>query len=123
MKQPKVALAHEFLVQYGGAEKTFEAIAELYPDAPVFTAKYNEKFISKMSPILRNRTIIAPKQSFINSISKYFFTFMMAPVFEDMDFTDYDLIISDGNTWNKGILVKPNQLHVTYIHTPPRFFV
>jgi glycosyltransferase involved in cell wall biosynthesis len=46
---------------------------------------------------------------------------MMAPVFEDLDFSDFDIIISDGTTWNKGIITKPNQMHITYIHTPPRF--
>jgi len=119
--EAKVALAHEFLVHYGGAEKTFEAIAELYPDAPIYTAKYDQKNISKMSPILRGRNVIAPHQNLINSASKYLFTFMMAPVFENMDFREFNLIISDGNTWNKGILTKPNQLHITYVHTPPRF--
>jgi len=119
--EAKVALAHEFLVHYGGAEKTFEAISELYPSAPIYTAKYDQKNISKMSPILRGRKVIAPHQNLINSASKYLFTFMMAPVFENMDFREFNLIISDGNTWNKGILTKPNQLHITYIHTPPRF--
>jgi len=118
---PKIALAHEFLVQYGGAEKTFEAIAEIFPGAPIYTAKYDPRFISKMSRTLSNRRIIAPDQNVINRASKYLFTFMMAPVFENMDFRDYDMIISDGNTWNKGILTKPEQLHITYIHTPPRF--
>lgn len=121
MKTPKVALAHEFLVQYGGAEKTFEAIAELYPDAPVFTAKYDSKYIPKLSPILKDRKIISPQTGVINQASKYLFTFMMAPVFEDMDFREYDLILSDGNTWNKGIITRPDQLHITYVHTPPRF--
>jgi glycosyltransferase involved in cell wall biosynthesis len=121
MNQPKVALVHEFLVQYGGAEKTFEAIAELFPNAPIFTAKYDQNFISKMSPSMAKRTIIAPKVGLVNKASKYLFTFMMAPVFENMNFKDYDLVISDGNTWNKGIITRPNQLHITYMHTPPRF--
>lgn len=120
-KQPKVALAHEFLVDYGGAEKTCEAITEIYPDAPIYTAKYDQKNIAKMSPILSSRNIIAPQQNVINRATKYLFTFMMGLVFESMDFRDFDLILSDGNTWNKGILTKPNQLHITYIHTPPRF--
>jgi glycosyltransferase involved in cell wall biosynthesis len=120
-EKPNIALVHEFLVHFGGAEKTFEAIAELYPEAPIYTAKYDQKNISKMSPSLRNRRVIAPHQNFGSLLSKYLFTFMMAPVFESMDFRDYNLIISDGNTWNKGLLTKPNQLHITYIHTPPRF--
>ncbi len=118
---PKIALAHEFLVQYGGAEKTFEAIAEMYPDTPIYTAKYDKKNIDAMSPILRNRTIISPDQSFINKASKYLFTFMMAPVFENMDFRKYDLVISDGNTWNKGILLKPYMRNTSSITSASLF--
>jgi len=115
---PKIAIAHEFLTQFGGAEKTLEAIAELFPDAPIFTAKLDRKVLP---PSLQQRTIICPKSGFVNKASKYLFTFMMAPVFEDLDFSDYDIVLSDGTTWNKGIITKPNQMHITYIHTPPRF--
>jgi len=115
---PKIAIAHEFLTQFGGAEKTLEAIAELFPEAPIFTAKLDRKVLP---PSLQQRTIICPKSGFVNKASKYLFTFMMAPVFEDFDFSDYDIVLSDGTTWNKGIITKPNQMHITYIHTPPRF--
>ncbi|HLD51370.1 MAG TPA: glycosyltransferase [Patescibacteria group bacterium] len=115
MKKIRVALATEFLEQYGGAQKTLEAIAELYPDAPIFTAKYCKK---KQSDLINSRKIIAPKGGLM---SKSFFLFRMAPIFEGFDFSQYDLIISDGTTWNKGILTKPDQLHISYIHTPPRF--
>ncbi len=115
---PRVALATEFLVQHGGAQKTLEAIAELFPEAPIFTAKYDPK---GMTETINNRKIISPQSNFINQASKYFFTFMMAPVFESFDFRDYDIIISDGTTWTKGIIAKPGQLHISYVHTPPRF--
>ncbi|OGC77530.1 hypothetical protein A2619_01945 [candidate division WWE3 bacterium RIFOXYD1_FULL_39_9] len=118
MKRPKIALAHEFLAQFGGAEKTLEAIAEIYPEAPIYTAKYTPE---TMPESIKKRKIIAPKNGLVNRAAKFFFTFMMAPVFESFNFDDYDIIVSDGNTWNKGILTKPNQLHITYIHTPPRF--
>ena len=80
MRKPKVALAHEFLVQFGGAEKTFEAIAELFPDSPIYTAKYDK---TRMPESIKNRTIIAPKFGFINKAAKFLFAFMMAPVFEE----------------------------------------
>lgn len=115
---PKIAIAHEFLTQFGGAEKTLEAIIEIFPDAPIYTAKLNKKILPAT---FKNRQIICPKTSFINKASKYLFTFMMAPVFENLDFSEYDIIISDGTTWNKGIITKPEQMHITYIHTPPRF--
>lgn len=118
MKTPKIALATEFLTQYGGAQKTLEAIAQIYPDAPIYTAKYEPK---NMSAYINSRKIICPKAGFINKASKYFFTFLMAPIFEQMDFREFDIIISDGTTWTKGIITKPEQLHISYVHTPPRF--
>ncbi|MBU1133017.1 glycosyltransferase [Patescibacteria group bacterium] len=117
-KKPKVAIATEFLTQMGGAQKTLEAILELYPDAPVYTAKYDP---TKLEKTITSRKIIFPKDKFINKIGKHFFVFTMSPIFENFDFRDFDLVISDGTTWNKGILTKPDQLHITYIHTPPRF--
>jgi glycosyltransferase involved in cell wall biosynthesis len=118
MRQPRIALATEFLVQYGGAQKTLEAIAELFPEAPIFTAKYDSKL---QSDFINKRNIVYPKGSFTNSLSKHFFVFAMAPIFESMDFRDYDIVISDGTTWTKGIITKPAQLHFSYVHTPPRF--
>lgn len=118
MKKPRVALATEFLNQYGGAQKTLEAIIELFPDAPIFTAKYNS---SKQSDLINKKQIIYPNSKLVNYMSKHFFVFAMAPIFEGFDFSNYDLIISDGTTWNKGIISKPDQCHITYIHTPPRF--
>ena len=118
MKEPKVAIAHEFLSQYGGAEKTLEAMLEIFPDAPIYTAKYNPK---DMPDVIKNREIIYPKGFFNKIGEKLFFLLRMPTIFEGFDFSDYDIIVSSGTTWNKGILTKPDQMHVTYIHTPPRF--
>lgn len=118
MKEPKVALAHEFLSQFGGAEKTIEAIAEIFPESPIYTAKYDP---SKMPKTITEREVIYPKGLFNKISEKLFFLLRMPTIFEDFDFRDYDIVISSGTTWNKGIITKPNQLHFTYIHTPPRF--
>lgn len=118
MKEPKIAIAHEFLTQFGGAEKTLEAIAEIFTDAPIFTAKYNPK---SMPESITEREIIYPKGLFNRISEKLFFLFRMPTIFENFDFREYDIIVSSGTTWNKGILTKPEQMHITYIHTPPRF--
>jgi glycosyltransferase involved in cell wall biosynthesis len=118
MEKPKIALAHEFLSQYGGAEKTLESMAEIFTDAPIYTAKYNPK---NMPESINEREIIYPKGIFNRISEKLFFLFKMATIFENFDFRDFDIIVSSGTTWNKGILTKPDQMHVTYIHTPPRF--
>lgn len=118
MKQPKVALAHEFLVQYGGAEKTLEAISEIFSDSPIYTAKYKSNDISNY---INSKEIIYPKGIIHKLSSKLCFLFAMPTIFESFDFRKYDIVISDGTTWNKGILTRPDQLHISYIHTPPRF--
>ncbi|HDQ15637.1 MAG TPA: glycosyltransferase family 4 protein [Bacteroidetes bacterium] len=117
MQKPKVALVHDYLLQYGGAEKTLEAIAELFPDAPIYTGAYSPK---NFPEAITKRRIIQPKNPMFKLLSKHL-SFLMPMVFENFDLNEYDLIISDSASWAKGVLTKPDQLHVSYIHTPPRF--
>ncbi len=117
MKKPKIALVHEYLVQYGGAEKTLEAILEVFPDAPIYTGIYSP---DRLSDFLNKQKIIAPKNKLLSKFQK-FLTFLMPLVFESFDLREYDIIISDGTAWPKGVLTTPDQLHISYIHTPPRF--
>lgn len=122
-KTPKVAIVHSHMVQYGGGEKTVEAICELFPDAPIYTAMYKPE---AMSPTLRAKRVITPGEgtnkllTLFPILSKYF-TFLLPTVFENFDLSEYDIVISSCSSYAKGVLTKPDQLHVTYVHTPPRF--
>ena len=117
MQKPKVALVHEYLNQYGGAEKTLEELLDVFPESPIYTGMY---IPGKVSDKINNRTIIAPKSALLSKFPKYL-TFLMPLIFESFDLDRYDLIISDGTAWPKSVLTKPDQLHISYIHTPPRF--
>lgn len=119
MKKPKVAFVHDYLTQYGGAEKVLEAFIELFPEAPIYTGIYNKNALA-ISKIISNQRIITAEKTLINAFPKYF-TFLMPLIFEGFDLREYDIIISDGTAWAKGIITKPNQIHISYIHTPPRF--
>jgi len=120
MTSPKIALVHDYLVQYGGAEKTLEAICELFPEAPIYTGIYDPKNLSET--ITSKKIILSQDKNniLIGKLPKHL-TFLMPIVFEGFDLDEYDLIISDGTAWAKGVLTKPHQLHISYIHTPPRF--
>lgn len=125
MKEPKVALVHDYLIQYGGAEKTLEAISELFPKAPIYTSIYKPGNFPGNLGGFEDKKIITSKAPgfFLNLLpifSKYF-TFLIPLIFEGFDLNQYDLIISDSSSYAKGILTKPDQLHISYIHTPPRF--
>jgi len=117
MITPKVALIHDHLVQYGGAEKTLETIMEIFPEAPVYTGIYNP---NKMPKSITGKNIIHSNNVFLHKLPKYF-SFLMPLVFENIDLSKYDIILSDSSCWAKGVLTKPSQLHISYIHTPPRF--
>jgi glycosyltransferase involved in cell wall biosynthesis len=117
MKEPKVVLVHDHLIQYGGAQKTLEAISRVFPDAPIYTGLYKP---GNLSGYLNSKKICHPKSFFLEKMPKYFSP-VMPLIFEGFDLREYDLIISDSSCWAKGVLTKPSQLHVSYIHTPPRF--
>ncbi len=112
-----MALIHDYLVQYGGAEKTLEIMSDIFPEAEIFTGIYKPDLLSKK---LNSKKIISPGTSLLSKWPKYF-TFLMPLYFENFDLRNYDLIISSGNAWAKGVLTKPTQLHISYVHTPPRF--
>jgi glycosyltransferase involved in cell wall biosynthesis len=118
----KIALVHDDLVQWGGAEKVLGAISDMYPDAPIFTSVFDES-----NPLLRARfkgkRIIT---SFIQKIpgwrSFYRPLLPLYPLaFESFDFSEYDLVISQTTKFAKSIITKPETLHLCIIHTPPRF--
>ncbi len=115
----KVALVHDYLNQYGGAERVLKALCELFPDAPIFTL-FHDSSITKEFP---NRPIISsPLQRlpFIRTRHRLF-PLLMPLSAERLDVRDYDLIISDSESFGKGILRAPHALHISYCHTPSRF--
>ncbi|MBD3365794.1 glycosyltransferase [candidate division WWE3 bacterium] len=116
-KKPKIAIVHDYLLQYGGAEKTLEAILELFPNAPIYTGLYAPK---NLPETITKRKVYSLKNPLVRAFSKHF-TFIMPMIFENFDLTKYDIVISDSSAWAKGVITQPDQLHISYIHTPPRF--
>jgi len=118
----KIALVHDYLNQYGGAERVLEAFCEIFPDAPIFTLIYApEKFYK--GAIFTKRKI---KTSFLQKVpfakSKHrLFPLLMPIAVEYFDLSDYDLILSDSASFAKGVITKPESLHICYCHTPPRY--
>lgn len=118
----QVAIVHDDLMQWGGAEKVLVAISEVFPDAPIYTTLVNWRnpFILKH---FKNRIV---KTSFLQKLplsdKLYKPLFPLHPIaFEQFDFTDYDLVVSQTTRFAKSVITKPDTKHVCYIHTPPRF--
>jgi glycosyltransferase involved in cell wall biosynthesis len=115
-----VALVHDYLNQRGGAERVFAKIAQAWPDAPVYTALYDERLTGDFVARGRVRASYLSRVPFSN---RYFR--VLAPfyprAFEAFDFTGYDTIVSSTTAWAKGVIVPPGSVHVCYINTVSRF--
>lgn len=118
----KVALVHDDLVQWGGAERVLLGLSEIYPSAPVYTSLFDEKNAT-LRKLFKSKKIVT---SFLQKIpgwrSLYKTMLPLYPLaFEQFDFSSYDLVISQTTRFAKSIITKPNTKHICYCHTPPRF--
>ncbi len=115
----RVALVHDWLTDFGGAERVLLAFHELFPDAPIFTTFFREENL----PMFANadiRTSYLQKIPFARKHHRFFFPMMPAAV-ESWDFSDFDVVISDTSSGcAKGIVTKPDTLHISYCHNPNR---
>ncbi|ALN72844.1 glycosyltransferase [Aureimonas sp. AU20] len=116
----KVAIVHYWLVTMRGGEKVLEELCKLYPQADIFTLVLDE---GTLSPILRKHKITT---SFLQSIPgsrKHYQKLLplMPFALEQLDVTDYDLVISSESGPAKGIVTRPDALHICYCHSPMRY--
>ena len=119
-RRPRVALVHDWLTGMRGGEKVIEAIASLFPEAPLYTLFH---FPGSVSAALESHPI---HTSFLQSapgIRSHYRRYL--PVFpvaiEELDLTGYDLVISSSHCVAKGIIPGPDAVHVCYCHTPMRY--
>ncbi|MFA6383402.1 MAG: glycosyltransferase [Parcubacteria group bacterium] len=120
-KEIKIAIVHDFLVQYGGAERVLEVLAEMYPEAPIYTLLYDkEKMRGKFSDKVVFTSFLQKFPKFLRQRYRYLLPLMpTAP--ETFDLREFDLVISSSGAWSKGIVTRLNTMHVAYIHSPMRF--
>lgn len=115
-----IALVHDYLNQRGGAERVFAHIAQAWPEAPIYTALYDERIVGDLFAQRRVRPSGLARIPFAN---QYFRA--LAPLypraFEDFDLSEFDAIVSSTTSWAKGVRVPPGAIHVCYINTVSRF--
>jgi glycosyltransferase involved in cell wall biosynthesis len=116
----KVAIVHDYLREYGGAERVLEVLHSMYPEAPVYTSYY---FSENMPDSFKSWDIRpSSMQNWWGIRSKYlWYTYSVPWMLEQFDLREYDLIISSSSFAAKGVLTHPGQVHVDYCHTPTRF--
>jgi glycosyltransferase involved in cell wall biosynthesis len=118
---PSIAIVHDRLNVRGGGEKFLEQLAELYPQAPIYSLLY-EPSLFYGSSIAKHRI----HTSFINHLplanKKHRFYIPLMPLaIERFDLSNYDIILSSSAAFAHGVRTNPGQLHISYIHSPMRY--
>ncbi|WP_144143151.1 glycosyltransferase family 4 protein [Paraburkholderia sp. BCC1884] len=115
----KVAIVHDWLVAPGGAEKVLEQIIECFPDADLFSLV---DFLEDRRPLGGKpvTTSFIQRLPFARSRYRAYLPLMPLAV-EQFDLSGYDLIITSSYAVAKGVLVGPDQTHVSYVHSPMRY--
>jgi len=120
----KVALVHDYLNEFGGAERVLMALSEMFPEAPIFTSFYRKD--SRAYEAFKDKDI---RVSWVHYIP-FFATKLHSPlrflaplIWNRLDFTNYDIIISSASWYiTKGFTKKgKNTKEICYCHTPPRW--
>ena len=117
----KIAVIHEWLVDYSGSERVVEQILNIFPDADLFAQV--EFLPPNLKSFIKNKSV---KTSFIQKLPlarKKYRTYLplMPLAVEQFDVSGYDLIISSAHAVSKGVLTGPDQLHISYVHSPMRY--
>lgn len=119
-KELKVALVHDWLVSSGGAERVLKTMHELFPEAPIYTLVYDEKKAPEWLKACDVRTTYIQKWPGAKSHHKLLLSFM-PKAWEALDLTEYDLVISSCASCSKGVMTRPDAVHICYCHSPIRY--
>ena len=116
----KIALVHEYLNQFGGAERVLQVLCSIFPQAPIYTLFYDKEATGRVFEGRTIETSFLQKAPFIKKYHRLFPLFMPLAV-EQFDFSGFDVVLSISASFAKGIITKPHTKHICYCLTPPRF--
>ncbi|MDO8648920.1 MAG: glycosyltransferase [Candidatus Peregrinibacteria bacterium] len=128
----KIALVHELLTMRGGAERVLRVLADLYPDAPIYTLLYDEKKLGDWFP--RDRIRTSSLQSTARALdvllstvhcplgfNHHLYLSRFPKAVEEWDFSAFDVVLSSSSAFTHGIITNGHPKHLCYVHSPARY--
>ncbi len=119
-KKPKVAIVHDWLVGYAGGDRVVDCMHHIFPDAPIYTLVYDRDNMPAWFRDYDIRTTYIQKLPFATKIYRSLLPWMPA-AFEALDLSEYDLVLSSCSSCSKGVITRPDAVHICYCHTPIRY--
>jgi glycosyltransferase involved in cell wall biosynthesis len=120
----KVAIVHDQLGEFGGAERVLVALKKIFPQADVYTSTHDPETLGPHADLIKNWNIKTSWFGKIPLINKLYspLRFLTPLIWESFDFSGYDLVISSSGSWMcKGIKTYKPTVHISYLHHPPRY--
>ncbi len=120
----RIAIVHDYMTQYGGAERLLEILHRCFPDAAIHTLVRKRHFRWMSGAEIPRGAV---RTSFIQWMpGSAFGEFreylgLLPAAIEAFDFDGYDIVISNSSAWAKGIITGPHTTHVCYLLSPMRF--
>lgn len=119
MKDLKVAIVHDFLTALGGAERVLLALHRLYPEAPIYTLRFDsDKTDNQFEDA--NIRVASLGKTWLRNFPMLSLPFLPNAI-ETLPLSEYDVVISSSAGYSKGVITKPTTLHISYCHTPLRY--
>lgn len=121
LRRLRVAVVHDWLVNYSGAERVTEQILRIFPQAHLYCV------VDFLPPdaraCIQNKTTRTTFIQRLPGAQRRYRTYLplMPLAIEQLDLADYDLVLSSSHAVAKGVLTGPHQLHIGYVHTPMRY--
>ncbi|MFA6081986.1 MAG: glycosyltransferase [Patescibacteria group bacterium] len=117
----KLAIIHDFLMTYGGAEKVTHQVHDLFPDAPIFTLRYDPEKIGHRFDDCDVRSSFIDKHSMLNRRGHTMAMPLYPMAIESFDLSEFDTVLSFSSAFAHGVITQPGTRHISYYHTPTRF--
>ncbi len=120
-KHMKIAIICDWLVTYAGSERVLAEILTCYPEADLFAVV--DFLPAGHRGFIKNKPVTTTFIQQLPFAKKYYRQYLpwMPLAIEQLDVSNYDLIISSSHAVAKGVITGPNQLHVSYVHSPMRY--
>lgn len=126
LRELKVAIVHDVLLEYGGSERVVEELLGIFPNADFYTLYFNKsngaifEAFNKVKP----KTSFFQNIPFLHKLGKYFSIMKIFSwlYFYQLDLSSYELVISSSHSYNSKIVRTPKgSIHICYLHTPPKY--
>jgi glycosyltransferase involved in cell wall biosynthesis len=117
----RIAFIHDWLVDKGGSENVLSAMLEQWPHAPVYTLVHDHQGPTRS--LLNGHTVITSFLQKLPQATRRYRSFLplMPIAIEQFDLSAFDIVISSSHAVAKGVIIGPDQLHISYVHSPIRY--